>query len=134
MNKKFIIFLVFIFSFISNILWSFLGLLLWIIHIPYSLKMSNSPLALIMRVQNTNLLDRVPGYKNWRWIALGNIAILNHREENWDEDHELVHVAQFMRYPGIFPFLNILETSKYWYRNNKFEIEAYNKAKNRYHP
>lgn len=67
-------------------------------------------------------------------MALWNIVILNDKEEQWDLEHELVHVEQFGRYFFIFPLLNLIETHKNGYRNNRFEIEAYDRAGNNYYP
>ena len=120
--------------FFSNIIWSIFGVAIAFLHIPYLVSYNHEYSAVVIRVRDIWILDNIPGYEYWRWIALWNIVILNPREEKWDELHECIHVEQFMRYPGIFPILNIIQTYKNGYSSNPFEVEAYSRAGNIYYP
>lgn len=63
-------------------------------------------------------------------MALGNAILLGPKEMEKDLEHELVHVEQFERKPFIHFFLYYIEMIKKGYRNNKYEVEAYDRAGN----
>lgn len=65
-------------------------------------------------------------------MAIGHVVLLGPRLEDKDLEHELVHVVQYQRMPLIHPVLYIVELIRKGYRNNKYEIEAYQKAGNIY--
>ena len=60
------------------------------------------------------------------------MILLGPHLEPGDIEHELVHVEQYYREPFIHPFLYVCQSMKYGYRNNKYEIEAYERAGNVY--
>ncbi|TSC68947.1 MAG: hypothetical protein G01um101456_410 [Parcubacteria group bacterium Gr01-1014_56] len=70
--------------------------------------------------------------KGGRAITIGHIILLGPNTEDRDLEHELVHVEQFTRMPLIFPILYYIELIKKGYINNKYEKEAYQKARNVY--
>ena len=62
----------------------------------------------------------------------GHIIQISPLEQDKELEHELVHVQQAIREPLIHPFLYALESHKHGYRNNKYEVEAYQRAGNKY--
>lgn len=70
--------------------------------------------------------------KRARAMAIGHVVLLGPKLEVKDLEHELVHVSQHQRVPIIQPILYAVELFKRGYRNNKYEIEAYQKAGNVY--
>lgn len=65
-------------------------------------------------------------------MALGYVVLLGPMEREKDLEHELVHVEQYVREPFIHFFLYNFEYLHHGYRNNKYEVEAYNRAGNLY--
>ena len=65
-------------------------------------------------------------------MTVGHTIILNPRVEDKDLEHELVHVEQQLRAPLIQPFLYAYELMRVGYKDNKYEVEAYERAGNRY--
>jgi hypothetical protein len=65
-------------------------------------------------------------------MAIGHLVILGPNLEKYDLEHELVHVEQYMRFPIIFPILNLIELFRVGYKNNKYEVEAYSRSGNIY--
>lgn len=118
-------------SFVLNLPYTLLGLIYAVLLGLREAKWRTAPMALVLRVKRTALFDF--GYmKGWRGMALGNVVLLNPREEKGDLEHELVHIEQFARLPLIFPLLNYLEMLRKGYRYNKYENEAYTRAGNAY--
>lgn len=80
--------------------------------------------------------------KYWWWAVLwmrgaraatiGHVVLIGDRTQEFDYEHELVHVRQHERYPLIFPILYYWELLRKGYRQNKFEDEAYRLGGNRY--
>ncbi len=70
--------------------------------------------------------------KGARAAAMGHVVLLSPLTEDKDLEHELVHVDQYQRLPFIQPFLYYFELLRKGYRNNKYEVEAYEKAGNIY--
>ncbi|GMU74262.1 MAG: hypothetical protein AMXMBFR44_4590 [Candidatus Campbellbacteria bacterium] len=62
----------------------------------------------------------------------GNVVQLAPTADEKDLEHELVHVKQYERAPLIHPLLYFIETLRYGYKQNKYEVEAYEKAGNLY--
>lgn len=67
-----------------------------------------------------------------RGITFGNTILLGPLEEQNDLEHELVHVEQFLKWPLIFPLLYWWELLRNGYQHNKYEVDAYTRAGNRY--
>ncbi len=74
------------------------------------------------------------GYlKGIRAATIGNVVLLSSKSKNKDLEHELVHVGQYQDEPLVHPILYFFELLKNGYKNNKYEVEAYNKADNNYY-
>lgn len=69
---------------------------------------------------------------NARAMAIGHTVLLGPNLLDKDLEHELVHVEQAMRAPLIHPVLYFIELLQKGYRNNKYEVEAYNRSGNKY--
>jgi hypothetical protein len=65
-------------------------------------------------------------------MTVGHTVLLGRQLLAHDLEHELVHVEQAIREPFIHPFLYILESFRYGYKDNKYEREAYRRAGNTY--
>lgn len=74
----------------------------------------------------------VPFFKKARGLAVGFVVVMSENILENDVKHELVHVSQHIQYPLIFSLMYFYQSFKHGYRNNKFEDEAYMKAKNSY--
>lgn len=117
-------------GFILNIPYTAIGLLLSFISLPITISLSKNPLAVIIRVKS--FWWTFSYLKNIRATAIGNLVILGPNIESKDLEHELIHVEQYQRMPIIQPILYYVELLKNGYQNNKYEIEAYQKAGNKY--
>ena len=65
-------------------------------------------------------------------MAIGHVILLSPKIEDFDLEHELIHVQQYDQEPLIYPILYSIELIRKGYRNNKYEIEAYRIAGNVY--
>ena len=74
----------------------------------------------------------MPGRGGLRAATTANIVLMSPKSVAGDLEHELIHVCQSMRAPLVYPFLYALESFKHGYRKNKYEVEAYERAGNRY--
>lgn len=119
-------------SFILNLPWFCLGLLLGLISVPQNSRLHHKPFALVFTVRSFWWQTWLPKYKGVRATTIGSVVLLGTRLLPKDLEHELVHVMQYKRAPFIHPFLYLLETLRHGYRANKYEVEAYRKAGNRY--
>ncbi|MDO8430450.1 MAG: hypothetical protein Q7S72_00460 [Candidatus Taylorbacteria bacterium] len=63
-------------------------------------------------------------------MAMGNVVLLGPKEMEKDLQHELIHVEQYNQEPFIHFFLYHFETLRKGYRNNRYEVEAYERAEN----
>ena len=73
------------------------------------------------------------GYmKGGRAMAMGSVVLLGPNPEQYDLEHELVHVMQYQKLPFIQPFMYYAELVRKGYRDNKYEDEAYRVAGNIY--
>lgn len=118
-------------SFVLNIPYTILGLIVALFLSPARLSQTTDPRALVFHVRRAALFDA--GYmKKWRGMTIGHVVILNSRAEGGDMEHELIHVGQYAKFPIIFPFLYAIELIRNGYGGNKFEMEAYKEAGNRY--
>ncbi len=120
-----------IIGFILNLPFTFIGLIVALISIPKAVNLNKSPFVIILKVKR--LWWGIGYLKGVRATAMGNVILLSDKIENKDLEHELVHVEQYQREPLIHPILYWIETLKKGYRNNKYEVEAYDKAGNNYY-
>ncbi|HEY4490319.1 MAG TPA: hypothetical protein VJC12_03665 [Candidatus Paceibacterota bacterium] len=117
-------------SFILNLPYTFVGLIMALISLPENITFKNDPLALIFKVKK---LWWTFWYFNWaRAVTIGHVVLMGPNIINKDLEHELIHVKQYQRAPFIYPFLYLIELFRNGYKNNKYEIEAYDDAGNVY--
>ena len=117
-------------GFILNIPYTIVGLMIALVSVPTGVKFRTNPYAFIINIKK---FWWAIGYiKNMRAMAFGNLILLGPNLENKDIEHELIHVEQFQRIPLLLPVLYYIESIKKGYKNNKYEIEAYQKARNVY--
>jgi len=121
-----------ILTFLLNLPWTLAGLLLGIISLPRRIRLNFTPFALIISVRSFWWQTWLPGHGGVRASSLGVVVLLGKNLLSNDLEHELVHVMQSEREPFIHPILYTYQSLRYGYKNNKYEIEAYRKAKNRY--
>lgn len=65
-------------------------------------------------------------------MTLGNVILLGPRLLDNDLQHELVHISQHEKAPFIHPLLNLVETLRYGYIHNKYEVQAYSISNSTY--
>ena len=116
---------------ILNLPYTFLGLVLGLVSMPKSVILRKNPLVIILRVRR--LWWGIGYLKGLRATTIGNVVLLSDTSEEKDFDHELVHILQYQREPLIYPLLYFIELVRRGYKNNKYEIEAYEKAGNNYY-
>jgi hypothetical protein len=117
-------------SFTFNLPYTLVGLFLALISVPYKMEFRRHPYAVIISIKKFWWLF---GYmKNGRAMAVGHVVILGPNLERNDLEHELIHVEQYSRELLIHPILYYIELWRKGYRNNKYEVEAYEKAGNVY--
>jgi hypothetical protein len=109
-----------------NLPWSLMAITCAVLSAPHTIM-----------VKNNALIVRVHGFwwypvKGVRAMTLGNVVLLGKNIKKADLEHEMIHIGQTMREPLIHHLLSLYQTLKYGYKNNKYEQEAYMKAKNRY--
>ncbi len=119
-------------SFVLNLPWTILAILFSLLSIPQKIILNSKPFAVIFKVKSFWWWTWLPGVKNTRGMALGNVVMLGPNELPKDLEHELVHIEQINRAPFIHPFLYEFENLRKGYQNNKYEREAYEKAGNLY--
>ncbi len=117
-------------GFVLNIPYTLIGLMAGLISLPYKIQFRVNPYVLIVNVKK---LWWTFGYlKNARAVTIGQVILLGSNIEDQDLEHELVHVEQYQQVPLIQPILYGIELIRKGYKNNKYEIEAYQKAGNVY--
>ena len=117
-------------SFILNLPYTLIGLLVALVSIPTDIKFRTKPHAFVLHVKK--LWWAVGFMKGARAASMGHVVILGPNLEDKDLEHELVHVEQASLEPLIHPFLYYIELVRNGYRNNKYEVEAYQRAGNVY--
>ena len=115
-----------------NLPWTIAGLILGLLSLPRHMRINKKPLALIVTVRSSWWQTWLPGYKGVRATTTGAVVLLGERLLAHDLEHELVHVTQYQREPFVHAFLYVFASLRHGYRNNKYEIEAYEKAGNMY--
>ena len=119
-------------AFILNIPWTIVGLVVTVVSIPTKASFHRDPLAIIFNVKSFWWYKWLPSRQGARAMANGHTIQLGPLVQKGDLEHELMHVQQAIREPLIHPLLYLLQNIRYGYRNNKYEKEAYNLAKNEY--
>jgi aminoglycoside phosphotransferase (APT) family kinase protein len=117
-------------SFILNLPYTIIGLLIALLSIPIEIKFQSRPYAFVIKIKK--FWWATGHHKNARAMTVGHVVLLGPNLENKDLEHELIHVEQYQRLPFIFPFLYYIELIQHGYINNKYEDEAYKKAGNLY--
>lgn len=117
-------------SFILNLPYTIMGLIVAMFSFPTRIVFLKEQFAFVVNVRS--FWWAIAWMKGTRAATVGHVILIGPRAERNDLEHELIHVRQYRRYPGIFPFLYYIELAKRGYRNNKYEIEAYQEAENRY--
>jgi len=116
-----------------NLPWTICLILFAIISFPERILINKVPLfCIVFRVKSFWWLEWLPRYNGVRGMAMGNCVLLSQKEMDKDFEHELVHVEQYNREPFIHFFLYHIETMRRGYRQNKYEVEAYDKVGNVY--
>ncbi len=119
-------------SFLLNLPWTLLGILKALLSWPVHLQFSRRPLAMIFHVKSFWWYTWIPGYKKVRAQVTGHVILLGPTADDKDLAHELIHVEQFERAPLIQPVLYLYQMFRHGYRQNKYEVEAYDKSDSRY--
>lgn len=109
-----------------------MGLLLALCSLPRRISLNKEPFTVIIHVRSFWWQTWLPSHKGVRASSIGSIALLGGNLLPRDLEHELIHVRQYEQRPFIQAFLYVLETLRHGYKNNKYEIEAYGKAGNKY--
>lgn len=118
-------------SFLLNIPYTILGIGIAALSQPRSVQLVNSkPYAVVFYVSS---FWWARGYaQKARAATIGHVVLLGSTAKPGDKEHELIHVEQHARVPLIHPLLYTIELLRYGYRNNRYEIEAYERAGNEY--
>lgn len=119
-------------AFVFNLPWTLIGFVLVMISLPKRLTISKKPFAFVWRVSSFWWAKILPAKKGVRGMALGHVVMLGPLEREKDLEHELVHVEQYVREPFVHFILYNIEYLQNGYRNNKYEVEAYDRAGNLY--
>jgi hypothetical protein len=116
--------------FILNIPYTFFGLLVGLISIPESFKWRVNPYVMIIKIKR---FWWTVGYmKHARAMTIGHVILLSPKIIEKDLEHEIVHVRQHERTPIIQPILYLIELLRKGYRNNRYEVEAYQISGSKY--
>ena len=118
-------------SFLLNLPYTFLGVLLAFLLVPKNVRWDQAHRAIIFYVKRDSF--GISYMKGWRGMTCGHTIILNAREELNDLAHELIHVEQNSRLPLVFPFFYSFELLRKGYEHNKYEVEAYSRSGSVYH-
>ena len=107
----------------------FIGTLL---SVPTRVVISKKPFAVIFYVRSFWWWTWLPGQKRVRGMTNSWCIQLATSANDADLAHELIHVEQAEREPFIFPLSYWLQTKRYGYRANKYEVEAYDRSGSKY--
>lgn len=116
---------------VLNLPYTFIGLLVALISLPHKIEFNKNPLAIVLKVKN--LWWGVGYLKSIRATAMGSVILLSDKAEHKDLEHELIHIDKYQKEPLIHPILYSIELLKNGYENNRYEVEAYQKAGNNYY-
>jgi hypothetical protein len=113
-------------SFILNLPYTIIGIILGLLSQPTNLSFTSNPISIVLKVRK---LWWAIGYmRGARAVTIGHVVILGKNIKINDLDHELIHVKQYRRLPIIFPWLYYIELIRKGYKENKYELEAYSKT------
>lgn len=112
-------------AFILNLPWTIILLLAVVISLPRGLSLRFTPLAIIINVHSFWYYQYIPSQKGVQAMTLGDVILLGPRLLDNDLRHELVHISQYEKAPFIHPLLSFVETLRYGYVHNKYEVQAY---------
>lgn len=121
-------------AFILNLPWTLLGAALALLSMPRKIRLSKSPLAIVVNVQSFWWYSWMPRKRRVRAVTNGQLIQLGPLELPGDLAHELIHVEQAIRTPFLHGFLTMYQTARHGYEGNKYEREAYESAGNPYKP
>lgn len=116
---------------ILNLPWTVIGLILATISLPEHVSVKR-PGAIVVTVKSFWWQNWLKGRGGVRAMSIGSVVILGRNLLKNDLEHELIHIEQSIREPFIHPLLYTYQSLRYGYRNNKYEVEAYKKAGNKY--
>lgn len=119
-------------SLLLNLPWALPGLIAALLSVPRQIRLHRKPLACVVTVRSFWWQTWLPGYKGVRATTIGNVVLLGSNLLPHDLEHELVHVEQYRREPFVYPLLYIVNSLRHGYRDNKYEVEAYRRAGNKY--
>jgi hypothetical protein len=114
-----------------NLPWSLVGVILAIISWPRSITFKK-PGAIVVEVEGFWWQSWLKGRKGVRAMSIGSVVILGRHLLNNDLAHELIHVEQSIREPFLHPLFYLYQSLRHGYLNNKYEVEAYQRAGNKY--
>lgn len=114
-------------STLVNLPWTLLALFCALISYPQSFKILSSALAI--QVYSLKWIDLLSGRRETKGFTLGNMILISPKADSGTLPHELIHITQFQKYPFVFPILYLIEHFKNGYKNNLYEIQAYNQQK-----
>lgn len=119
-------------AFVLNLPWNIIGFALAMISLPCKIDFNSTPFAFVIHVRSFWWQSWLPSHKGVRASSIGNIILLGEEILPKDLEHELVHVRQYEQRPFVQAFLYVFETFRHGYKNNKYEIEAYEESRNKY--
>lgn len=114
-----------------NLPWTVVGLLLALLSGLRKVSFRR-PGAIVMTVWGFWWQSWLKNRKGVRAMSIGSVVILSSHLLKGDLEHELIHIEQSIRRPLIHPLLYTYESLRHGYRNNKYEVEAYRRAGNKY--
>lgn len=113
-------------KYLLNLPWTLLALIVAILSIPISIDKNDN--AIIVKVRTFWWHPS----KGIRALTLGNVILTGRKILKNDLKHEMVHIDQHMREPLLHPFLAMVEQLRNGPKNSKYELEAYDKAGNKF--
>jgi hypothetical protein len=119
-------------AFLLNLPWTLIGFILALISLPRNVQVNTKPFAFVVSVRSFWWQTWLPSHKEVRASSIGNVVLIGKNLLPKDLEHELVHVRQYEQRPSVQAFLYVFEMLRHGYKNNKYEIEAYEKAGNTY--
>jgi hypothetical protein len=117
-------------SFILNLPDTIVGLVVATLSFPKKIILLKSHYAFVADIRS--LWWSLWWMKGARAATIGHVVLIGPNVQTGDLEHELTHVRQYQMHPLTFPFLYYTELIRKGYRNNKYEMEAYQEAGNKY--
>lgn len=119
-------------AFLLNLPWTLVGFILAIVSLPRNIRINAKPFAFVILVRSFWWQTWLKSHKGVRASSIGNVVLLGNNLLPKDLEHELIHVRQYEHMPFIHAFLYLYESLRHGHRKNRYEIEAYEKAGNKY--